>query len=158
MRAMIVSLHDFGVSTAPHDNDRTCLKPDLIADRLPCSSSLLLFSFHQVIHQLTEKCKQMQAELEEYARAQEEHQQLQKDHVVLLAEMHALRSDVSIQISKILQSSCFVHQGSTILVLVNRSVCWFCSLSFSDCSLSSQCNLLINALEKPKPAGLRPCT
>ncbi|CDQ64616.1 unnamed protein product [Oncorhynchus mykiss] len=115
-------------------------------------------SNQKVIHQLTEKCKQMQAELEEYARAQEEHQQLQKDHVVLLAEMHALRSDVSIQISKILQSSCFVHQGSTILVLVNRSVCWFCSLSFSDCSLSSQCNLLINALEKPKPAGLRPCT
>ncbi|XP_064834112.1 cilia- and flagella-associated protein 157-like [Oncorhynchus masou masou] len=48
-------------------------------------------SNQKVIHQLTEKCKQMQAELEEYARAQEEHQQLQKDHVVLLAEMHALR-------------------------------------------------------------------
>lgn len=148
MRAMIVmilSLHDFGVSTPPHDNDRTCLKPDLIADRLPCSSSLLLFSFHQVIHQLTEKCKQMQAELEEYARAQEEHQQQQKYHVVLLAEMHALRSDVSIQNSKRLQSSCSLHQGCTILVLVNRSVCWFCSLSFSQYNL-------------PKPAGLRPCT
>ncbi|CAB1319555.1 unnamed protein product [Coregonus sp. 'balchen'] len=48
-------------------------------------------SNQKVVHQLTEKCKQMQAELEEYAKAQEEHQQLQKDHVALLTEIHSLR-------------------------------------------------------------------
>ncbi|KAJ8006072.1 hypothetical protein DPEC_G00124460 [Dallia pectoralis] len=48
-------------------------------------------SNEKVIHQLTEKCKQMQADLEEHTGAQEKHLQLQKDHVSLLAEMHALR-------------------------------------------------------------------
>ncbi|XP_010875534.3 cilia- and flagella-associated protein 157 [Esox lucius] len=50
-----------------------------------------VISNEKVIHQLMEKCKQLQADLEECARAQKEHRQLQKDHVSLLAETHALR-------------------------------------------------------------------
>ncbi|KAL0979604.1 hypothetical protein UPYG_G00187190 [Umbra pygmaea] len=48
-------------------------------------------SNEKVIGLLTEKCQQMQSELEEHRRAQEDHQNCQKDHVSLLAELDALR-------------------------------------------------------------------
>ncbi|KAM3865996.1 cilia- and flagella-associated protein 157 [Diretmus argenteus] len=48
-------------------------------------------SHHKVAEQLTEKCKQLQAELNDSSSAHQEHQLLQKEHTGLLAGMDALR-------------------------------------------------------------------
>ncbi|XP_078141516.1 cilia- and flagella-associated protein 157 [Centroberyx gerrardi] len=50
-------------------------------------------SQHKVVQQLTEKCQQLQAELEQRGSAQQEHQLLQTEHTHLLAELDTLRQD-----------------------------------------------------------------
>lgn len=47
----------------------------------------------KVVQQLTEKCKQMHAELEDYARHKQEHKMLVNDHSILQKEHDALRFD-----------------------------------------------------------------
>ncbi|XP_062307637.1 cilia- and flagella-associated protein 157 [Osmerus eperlanus] len=50
-------------------------------------------SNQKVVQLLTAKCGQMNSELMEYAKVQQEHQQLQEDHTALLAEMKVLRQE-----------------------------------------------------------------
>lgn len=68
-----------------------CYKNELLQNQC------LPFSFPKVVHQLTEKCKQMHSELDEYATSQKEHTQLQENHTALLTGSQVLRSDGSIQ-------------------------------------------------------------
>ncbi|KAM4616305.1 cilia- and flagella-associated protein 157 isoform 4-T4 [Polymixia lowei] len=46
-----------------------------------------------VVQQLTDRCKQLQAELNDLSSAQQDHQQLQAEHARLLAAMETLRQD-----------------------------------------------------------------
>ncbi|MFT7813521.1 cilia- and flagella-associated protein 157 isoform X2 [Arapaima gigas] len=53
-------------------------------------------SNQKVIHQLTERCRQQQVELEEYERSHQQHLQLQKDHAVLHQELVSIRQELSV--------------------------------------------------------------
>ncbi|MBN3318858.1 CF157 protein, partial [Atractosteus spatula] len=93
-------------------------RKSLSNQKVPPSAQLLGISFswlHLVVLMLTEKCKQQQAELEEYAKSHNEYLQLQAEHKALQQDVEAQRQledekEIRAQLQGILQEAAHALQ------------------------------------------------